>query len=161
MWTHFCCCKCLYLLNLARRTPRVVFLVINYYKMISLSKLSRFQFDQIWCIKLRWTNVDLGLNNGSSSNFWPSKTSTLPSPPARGAPYPPCSSFRFISTSGVPSSVSSLFHYCIISLSISTSGVRNSASFIFCYCIISLVFEETVSQANSLSPNDKTRLLSA
>ena len=96
MWTHFCCCKCLYLLNLARRTPRVVFLVINYYKMISLSKLSRFQFDQIWCIKLRWTNVDLGLNNGSSSNFWPSKTSTLPSPPARGAPHPPCASFRFI-----------------------------------------------------------------
>ena len=43
-----------------------------------------------------WPTVDLRLNNESSSNFWPSKTSTLPSPPARGAPHPPCASFRFI-----------------------------------------------------------------
>ena len=72
-----------------------------------------------------------------------------------------CIIYFSISTSVVRNCVSCLFGYCIISLSISTSGVRNSASFIFCYCIISLVFEETVSQANSLSPNDKTRLLSA
>ena len=70
-------------------------------------------------------------------------------------------SIAFFILNYLSASASSLFFYCIIYFSISSSGVRSSASFIFCYCIISLVFEETVSQANSLSPNDKTRLLSA
>ena len=84
-------CKYLYFLNLATKTSRVVFLVVNYNKNCPNCP----DFNSAEFAANSWPTVDLRLNNEPSSNFWPSETSTLPSPPARGAPHPPCSSFRF------------------------------------------------------------------